>query len=113
MYPLVVSNRGAIEERWALIFTGSTEFRVIGESVGQIAIGNLTSNLAPNNPETNAPYFRLPAAGFGAGWSAGNVLRFNTSAANYPIWMARTVLQGPASADRDAFQVQIRGDIDR
>jgi hypothetical protein len=55
----------------------------------------------------------LRAAGFGAGWSAGNVLRFNTAGANYPIWMARTILQGPATADRDAFQVQMRGDADR
>jgi hypothetical protein len=113
VFPVGVSNRGAIEERWALIFTGSTEFRVVGESVGQIALGNVASELAPINPETRAPYFRLPAPGWGAGWSAGQVLRFNTSAANFPIWMARTVLQGPASADRDAFQVQIRGDVDR
>jgi hypothetical protein len=113
VFPLEVSNRGAIEERWALIFTGTTEYRVIGESVGQIAVGNTTNDLAPMNPETHAPYFRLRAAGFGAGWSAGNVLRFNTAGANYPIWMARTILQGPATADRDAFQVQMRGDVDR
>ena len=113
VYPLEVSNRGAIEERWALIFTGTNEFRVIGESVGQIAIGNTATDLSPINPETHAPYFRLRAAGWGAGWSAGNVLRFNTAAANYPVWIARTVLQGPATEDRDAFQIQIRGDVDR
>lgn len=113
VYPIAVSNRGAIEERWALIFTGTTEYRVIGESVGQIAVGNTTNDLAPINPETQAPYFRLRAMGWGAGWSAGNVLRFNTAAANFPVWVARTVLQGPATEDRDSFQVQIRGDVDR
>jgi hypothetical protein len=113
VFPIEISNRGAIEERWALIFTGATEYRVIGESVGQIAIGNTSTDLAPVNPETHAPYFRLRAAGFGAGWSAGHVLRFDTAGANYPIWMARTILQGPASEDRDAFQVQMRGDVDR
>lgn len=113
VYPIEVSNRGAIEERWALIFTNTNEFRVIGESVGQIAIGNTAADLAPTNPETHAPYFSLKAAGWGSGWAAGNVLRFNTAAANFPIWVARTVLQGPATQTSDSFQIQIRGDIDR
>lgn len=113
VYPLAVSNRGAIEERWALIFTNTNEFRVVGESVGQIAIGNTAADCAPVNPETHAPYFTLAAAGWGAGWSAGNVLRFATAAANFPLWVARTVLQGPATLDSDAFQIQIRGDVDR
>lgn len=113
VYPPGVSNRGAIEERWALIFTNTNEFRVIGESVGQIAIGNTAADLAPTNPETNAPYFTLKAGGWGAGWAAGNVLRFNTGAANFPLWIARTVLQGPATQISDRFQIQIRGDIDR
>jgi len=113
LYPLAVTNRGAIEERWALIFTNTNEFRVVGESVGQIAIGNTTNDLSPTNPTTSAPYFSLKAAGWGAGWAAGNVLRFNTAAANFPLWVARTVLQGPASQTSDAFQLQIRGDIDQ
>jgi hypothetical protein len=113
VYPLAVTNRGAIEERWALIFTNTTEFRVVGESVGQIAVGNTATDLAPINPETGAPYFRLRGPGWGAGWAAGNVLRFNTAAANFPLWVARTVLQGPATQAADSFQLQIRGDIDR
>ncbi len=113
VYPITVTNRGAIEERWALIFTNTNEFRVIGESVGQIAIGNTAADLAPTNPETHAPYFSLKAAGWGSGWAAGNVLRFNTAAANFPVWVARTVLQGPATQTSDSFQIQIRGDIDR
>jgi hypothetical protein len=67
----------------------------------------------PLNPATGTPYFVLNKLGWGTGWAADNVLRFNTAAANYPIWLARTVLQGPASALSDSFQVQIRGDIDR
>lgn len=113
VYPPVVTNRGSIEERWALIFFNTTDFRVIGESVGQIATGSTALDLAPLNPETQSPYFTLKAAGWGNGWSAGNVYRFNTAGANYPLWIARTVLQGPASLNSDQFQLQIRGDIDR
>lgn len=113
LYPIVTTNRGALEEKWALIFTSNTQFRVVGKSVGQIATGDINTDLAPVNPATGAPYFSLQALGWGSGWSAGNVLRFNTAAANYPVWLARTVLQGPATALNDSFQLQVRGDIDR
>ena len=113
LYPIVTTNKGALEEKWALIFTTSTSFRVVGKSVGQIATGDINTDLAPINPATGQPYFTLNKLGWGTGWSAGNVLRFNTAAANYPIWLARTVLQGPATALNDSFQLQVRGDIDR
>jgi hypothetical protein len=113
VFPIEVSNRGALQERWALIFTNTNEFRVIGESVGQIAVGNTASQLAPINPATNVPYFTLKPGGWGAAWSAGYVLRFNTAAANFPVWIARTVLQGPATESTDQFALQVRGDIDR
>ncbi len=109
-YPIVVTNRGTIQERWELVFTGTTAFNVIGESVGQIATGNTATDLAPINPSTGVPYFHLAALGWGGGWSAGNVLRFNTVAANFPVWIARTIQQGPATAQSDAFTLQIRGD---
>ncbi len=113
LYPLVTTNRGSLEERWALIFTNSTSFRVVGKSVGQIDTGSINTDLAPVNPATGQPYFTLNKLGWGTGWAAGNVLRFNTAAANYPVWLARTVLQGPATALNDSFQLQVRGDIDR
>lgn len=113
LYPITNKNRGSAEERWALIFTSNTQFRIVGENAGQIGTGDINSDLAPINPATNTPYFELNALGWGSGWAAGNVLRFNTAAANYPIWLARTVLQGPATALNDSFQIQIRGDIDR
>jgi hypothetical protein len=40
-------------------------------------------------------------------------MRFNTAAANYPLWVARTVAAGQPEADDDRFSIQIRGDIDR
>lgn len=113
VYPIANKNRGSAEERWALIFTSNTQFRIVGQNAGQIGTGDINSDAAPLNPATNTPYFEIAALGWGGGWSAGNVLRFNTAAANYPIWLARTVLQGPATALSDNFQIQIRGDIDR
>lgn len=110
-YPLEVTNRGAITERWALIFTGSTTFKVVGENIGQIGVGNINELTAPNNPNTGVPYFTIPALGWGQGWSTGNVLRFNTIGANAPIWLARTVLQGKPSSDSFQFRLQVRGNV--
>lgn len=112
-FQVVTTNRGAITERWALIFTSSTAFRIVGESVGEIGAGNTATDCAPINPATGAPFFILPALGWGGGWAAGNVLRFNTSACGSPFWLVRTVLQGPATLDSDVFSIAFRGDVDR
>lgn len=111
--PIEVSNRGALTERWAIQFVNSTSFNVIGENVGVIAIGNTGSDCAPLNPATNTPYFTIRAAGWGLGWATGNVLRFNTIGAFYPVWVARTILQGPETVPNDSFTLLIRGDVDR
>lgn len=111
--PIVVTNAGAITERWAIQFTNTTSFNVIGEHVGVITTGNTSSDTAPINPATGKPYFTLAAIGWGSGWAAGNVLRFNTTGALYPVWVVRTIQQGPESVIDDAFTLLIRGDVDR
>jgi hypothetical protein len=50
------------------------------------------------------------------GWGRlgkGNVVRFNTIAAMYPIWCVRTVKQSEPTVLSDNFQIMFRGDIDR
>lgn len=110
--PIVVTNRGALTERWAVHFTNSTSFNVIGENVGVIATGNTSTNCAPLNPNTGVPYFSIPALGWGNGWSTGNVLRFNTIGSEFPVWVVRTVQQGPETVPDDSFTLLIRGDVD-
>lgn len=115
-YPFQVRNDGAIEERWALKFTSPTTFDIVGETVG--VIGSGASDGAPGtfiepiNPQTGQPYFRIQSDGFGAGWSTGNVIRFNTESANDPVWFNRTTLPGPEEQPTDQFTAQIRGDAD-
>lgn len=111
-FPLAVTNRGAIQERWAIKFTGIQDFEVYGESVGKIAIGNTTANCAPLNPATAVPYFTIPKEGWGGGWVAGNMLRFNTVGANAPVWIARTVLPSSPTTGQDSFRLQLRGNVD-
>lgn len=111
-YPIVVTNRGAISERWVVRFTNSVNFEVIGENVGVIASGEVSTTCAPTNPATGVPYFQIPALGWGNGWATGNVLRFNTIGAQFPVWVVRTVQQGPETVAHDDFTLLIRGDVD-
>lgn len=111
--PITVTNEGALSERWAVIFTNSTSFNVSGEHVGVIATGNTSTDCSPLNPATGTPYFTIPAAGWGLGWATGNVLRFNTVGAYYPVWVVRTIQQGPETSTDDSFNLLIRGDVDR
>ena len=113
LYPITVTNKGAIQERWALVFTDATNFRIIGEVSGQIGTGSVNADCSPMNPITNAPYFSVKKEGWGAGWVSGNVLRFNTIAAMYPLWCIRTVKQSEPTVLSDNFQIMYRGDIDR
>ena len=111
--PLTTTNRGAIAEQWAFIFTNTTTFRIVGESVGEIGTGNTATDCAPINPATGVPYFTVPALGWGTGWVPGNVYRFNTAACGAPFWTIRTVLQGPATLQDDKFTLAFRTDVDR
>jgi hypothetical protein len=114
-FPIIVENDSATQERFALIFQNTTNVMVVGESLGVLSDGSSTtwsigSNIAPINPITGNAYFTILAEGWGAGWSTGNVFRFNTRAANFPIWFIRTTLQGPAVGSSDSYSCQIRGD---
>ncbi|MCG2572329.1 hypothetical protein LVY74_02000 [Acinetobacter sp. ME22] len=113
LYPIDVTNNGAIQERWAIVFTSTTAFRIIGEYSGQIATGTINNDCSPINPVTNAPYFTIKALGWGSGWVNGNVLRFDTKAATYPIWCIRTVKPSEPSVLSDSAQFMFIGDIDR
>ena len=113
LYPIAVTNKGSIQERWAIVFVDSTNFRIIGEVSGQIGTGNVNADCAPINPITSAPYFVVKKEGWGTGWVSGNVLRFNTIAAMYPLWCIRTVKQSEPTTLSDNFQIMYRGDIDR
>lgn len=112
--PIVVTNRDAIEERWALIFTGVNSFRIVGETVGEIGIGSTNGDTSPINPMTKNPYFTIPQAAWGAGWSANNVVRFNTVAASYPVWIGNAIQQHQgSSSDNYDFTIGYHANIDR
>jgi len=110
LYPVTVTNAGCIQERWALVFTSTTAFSLYGEYSGLVASGSTGADFSPLNPVTSVPYFTINHLGWATGWATGNVLRFNTVAANTPLWLARTTQQSDPAVYSDNFKLQIRGD---
>lgn len=111
-YPQLIANMGAVEGKWALVFTGTTSFNIVEEKLGVIGTGSTGSDCSPNNPMTNTPYFTIKKEGWGSGWASGNAVRFNTSACLGPMWVVRTVISGKGTVDEDDFRIQVRGDAD-
>lgn len=112
--PIAVTNTGAVTERWMLRILGNgSTFECIGQYVGNLGTGSINADFAPLNPNTNAPYFTLPALGWGMGWSAGNVLRINTVGAMQPLAAIRAVQPSEAAGTDYHFELLTRGDIDR
>ncbi|MDD5277198.1 MAG: hypothetical protein PHR16_14085 [Methylovulum sp.] len=110
LYPITLTNKGAIQERWYFLFSGATSYNLYGEYSGLVGTGSVTAEFAPINPATGTPYMVVNPLGWGGGWVAGNVLRINTEGANVPIWLARTTLQSEPTVFTDQFKLQIRGD---
>ncbi|MFW2083860.1 hypothetical protein ACNPQK_23235 [Acinetobacter guillouiae] len=113
LYPIATTNKGAIQERWALVFTDNTNFRIIGQYSGQIGTANINTDCEPINPVTGVPYFKIKKEGWGSGWLNNNVVFFDTHAAMFPVWVIRTVKQSEPTELTDQFQIMLRGDIDR
>nr|WP_295785146.1 hypothetical protein [Rhodoferax sp.] len=111
--PIVVTNKGCLTERWALVFTNTQAFNIVGEHVGVIGTGSTNVDCVPLNPSTGTPYFTLAASGWGSGWAVGNIVRFNTVGAMAPVWVVRTVQQGPNTGVQHSFTLLSRGDVDR
>lgn len=112
LYPIEVTNHGAITQRWAIQWTNTTSFQCIGEETGIIGTGNIASDFAPINPATGHPYFTINHLGWGAGWATGNVLRFNTDGANNPLWVVRSIAPSDPFVGQDKITIAARGDID-
>lgn len=115
-YPIVLTDDGAITERWLIKFTSGSQFELYGETLGFVIKTDTLQNLAPINPSTNKPYFTIPKEAFGgsqgqAPWQTQNVIRFNTTGTLLPFWVLRAVQ--PTSAKQqgeDGFTLCLFGD---
>ena len=111
-YPIELTNIGAIAQRWAIVFTSTTAYNVIGESVGNIYSGDTLNDCSPINSFTGAPYFTLRKEAFGAGLNPGEAFLFETLAASKPTMLTRSVSPGHSEITRDNSTLSFRGNKD-
>lgn len=111
-FPIQVKNRGAYSDRFLVQFTSALEFRVIGENLGVIAVGNIETDCTPINLLTGLPFFTIPWRAWGLGWAVGNCLRFNLVGAIYPVHLVRAVQPSEPTGDIDSVELMLVGNID-
>lgn len=92
--PLVLSNRGTIEQLWTLTFTDASNYDLVGDTLGAVTSGSTAGDFSPNNPDWSLPYFTLLSAGFSGVFQAGDTIVFQTHPGASPIWHERIIPPG-------------------
>lgn len=108
--PVEINSVGGIYQNWTLSFTSATAFNVIGDTLGTIGTGNITSATQPTNIDFGVPYFILQYQGFGGTFTSGDTITFRTLPAAIPVWYKRTIPAGIASLSNNNFIVGIIGE---
>lgn len=109
-YPIALTSRGTITERWLIVFRSDQQFRLFGETLGLVLESDILTDLAPLNPSTNKPYFTIQKFAFGGGWAAGVCVRFNTYGTQIPTWILRAVQPSAVKqSEKDGFTACLRG----
>lgn len=111
-HPIQITNYSSLSGRWAIYFRSSTTVDVIEENLGvvQESVSITSGNIEPLNPATGQPYWSMPVAGLGGGWSPGNALRFNTDSGDNNAWLIRTTQSGALSEEIGSIAIEYRGD---
>ncbi len=109
-YPPLVDSIAGIEQNWTITFTSPTAFDCVGDTVGAVGSGNVSSTFQPTNANFSKPYFVLNNAGFGGTWANGNTITFTTHPAAIPIWYKRVIPAAAASLTGNKCIVAIDGE---
>ena len=112
-YPMILTDDGAIKERWMIKMTGTNQFELYGETLGFVMRGDTLTDLAPLNPATGKPYFTLPKQAFGtdAPWASQDIIRFNTWGTLLPVLVLCAVQPNPnPPTGTDGYTMCLYGD---
>lgn len=108
-YPILPDGIGSVEQNWTCTFTSSSQFTIVGDTLGSLGTFNVTSDAAPNNPNFSKPYFTISRFGW-SGTVVGTQMTFSTSPASIPVWYKRIVPPGAASLSGDKVIVGVDGE---
>lgn len=112
-YPMILTDDGAITDKWLIKFISSSQFELYGEALGFVGKFDTLTNLAPINPATSKPYFTIDKRAFGTDtpWAVQDVIRFNTWGTLMPVWVLCAVQPNPnPPTGTDGFEQYLFGD---
>ena len=112
-YPMILTDDGAITDRWLIKFISNAQFELYSEALGFVGKFDTLANLAPINPATGKPYFTIDKRAFGTNtpWAAQDVIRFNTWGTLMPVWVLCAVQPNPnPPTGTDGFEQYLFGD---
>ncbi len=113
-YPMLLTDDGAITERWLIKFNNPAQFELYGEKLGFVGRFDTLADVSPVNPATNKPYFTIKKEAFGntdAPWARQDVIRFNTEGTLAPIWVLCAVQPSITTPQgEDSFTQCLYGD---
>jgi hypothetical protein len=109
-YPIILSNRGCIQQNWTLTFSSSTVIVATGDTLVGTFGGNTSSGISPTNTDFSMPYFTLVSGGFSGSWSAGDTIEFTTNPASIPLWFKQVVPPNTDSFSANRWMIGIEGE---
>jgi hypothetical protein len=91
-YPWVMDWIGSVDEDWTFTLTDATHFTCVGDTLGTVGSGTVSTEFAPNNPDFTKPYFTIPVGFFSlTGWLAGDTVTATTHPAAIPKGKKRVI----------------------
>lgn len=112
-FPMILTDDGAIKDRWMIKMTGTDQFELYSEALGFVTRSDTLQDLAPINPATGKPYFTLPKEAFGnqAPWSSQDIIRLNTWGTLMPVLVICAVQPNAENpVGEDGFNYCLYGD---
>lgn len=110
-YPLRIYPVGAIDQDWTIHFTSTTQYNVIGSTLGTVVTGQLKSaDCMPSNPGSGSYYFKLEAAGFAGTWDNGDEITFTTSGSYAGFWVKQVVAANVPTCGDNTWHICNLGD---
>lgn len=106
----IVDSIGGIEQNWTITFTSATAFGCVGDTVGSVGTGNVSSSFQPTNANFSKPYFVIPPAAWGGTFVAGNTVTFTTHPAAVPMWYKRVIPVAAGSLTGNSVSVGVDGE---
>jgi hypothetical protein len=85
---------GGLHETFTFTFTSATAFNCVGDTIGSVGSGNISSTFQPTNTGTGTALFTLPPAAWGGTFVAGDTVVVPTEPCAAPYVIKRIVPVG-------------------